>query len=104
TDYIDLLQRLVRFAAEKEGVSREAELSISFVDNKEIQGLNRNYRQQDKPTDVISFALLESVEGEMDIIGVDIPRVLGDIVISTEKAEEQAIAYNHSLERELGFL
>lgn len=104
TDYIDLLQRLIRSAAEKEGVSREAELSISFVDNKEIQELNRNYRQQDKPTDVISFALLDSVEGEMDIAGEDIPLVLGDIVISTDKAQEQATAYNHSFERELGFL
>lgn len=104
TDYIDLLQRLMRSAAEKEGVSREAELSISFVDNKEIQELNRNYRQQDKPTDVISFALLDSVEGEMDIAGEDIPLVLGDIVISTDKAQEQATAYNHSFERELGFL
>lgn len=104
TDHIDLLQRLVSFAAKKESVSREAELSINFVDNKEIQELNRNYRQQNQPTDVISFALLESVDGEMDIVGKDIPLVLGDIVISTDKAQEQATAYNHSLERELGFL
>lgn len=104
TDYIDLLQRLVIFTARKESVSREAEVSINFVDNKEIQELNRNYRQQDKPTDVISFALQESVEGEMDIVGEDIPLVLGDIVISVDKAHEQATDYNHSLERELGFL
>lgn len=104
TDYIDLLQRLIIFSAKREGVSREAEVSINFVDNKEIQELNRNYRQQDMPTDVISFALQESVEGEMDIVGEDIPLVLGDIVISVDKAEEQATDYNHSLERELGFL
>jgi len=104
TDDIDLLQRLIIFTAEREGVSREAEVSINFVDNKEIQELNRNYRQQDKTTDVISFALQESVEGELDIVGEDIPLVLGDIVISVDKAKEQAVEYNHSLERELGFL
>lgn len=104
TDDIDLLQRLIIFTAEREGVSREAEVSINFVDNKEIQELNRNYRQQDKTTDVISFALQESVDGELDIVGEDIPLVLGDIVISVDKAKEQAVEYNHSLERELGFL
>ncbi|GAB3050865.1 rRNA maturation RNase YbeY [Virgibacillus ainsalahensis] len=104
TDYIDLLQKLLIFTAEKEGVSKEAELSINFVDNKEIQELNRNYRQQDRPTDVISFALQETVEGELDIVGEDIPLVLGDIVISVDRAKEQADEYNHSFERELGFL
>ncbi|MBY7143351.1 rRNA maturation RNase YbeY [Virgibacillus sp. NKC19-3] len=104
TDYIDLLHRLLLFSAEQEGVSKEAEISVNFVDDKEIQELNRNYRQQDRPTDVISFALEDTVEGELDIIGEDIPLVLGDIVISVDKAKEQAIEYNHSLEREVGFL
>lgn len=103
-DYIDLLHRLLLFSAEKEGISREAEISVNFVDDKEIQELNRNYRQQDHPTDVISFALQETVEGELDIIGDDIPLVLGDIVISVDRAKEQAVAYDHSLEREIGFL
>src|SRR5699024_10978424 len=101
---IDLLQRLVTFAAQKEKVSPEAELSINFVDNKDIRELNRNYRQQDKPTDVISFALLESVSGEIDIIGEDIPLALGDIVVSIDKTTEQAEEYGHSIERELAFL
>ncbi|HLQ71844.1 MAG TPA: rRNA maturation RNase YbeY, partial [Bacillota bacterium] len=65
---------------------------------------NRNYRQQDKPTDVISFALQERVEGETPIVGEDIPLVLGDIVVSIDKAEEQAKDYDHSFERELAFL
>lgn len=103
-DYIDLIQRLLDFAAKKEGVTSEAELSINFVDNKEIQVLNRNYRQKDTPTDVISFAMQESNEDEMEIIGADGPLVLGDIVISVDKAKEQSIEYDHSLERELGFL
>lgn len=104
TDYIDLLQRLLIFTAEKEGISKEAEVSINFVDNKEIQELNRNYRQKDVPTDVISFALQETVEGELDIIGENIPLALGDIVISVDKAKEQAVDYDHSFERELAFL
>lgn len=103
-DYIDLLHRLIQFAAEKEGVSHEAEMSINFVNNKEIQELNRNYRQQDKPTDVITFALQETVAGEVNIVGEDIPLTLGDVVISMDKAIEQAKDYDHSLERELSFL
>ncbi|MFS0751407.1 rRNA maturation RNase YbeY [Oceanobacillus sp. 1P07AA] len=103
-DYIDLIQRLLDFAAKKESITSEAELSINFVDNKEIQILNRNYRQKDTPTDVISFAMQESNEEEMEIIGADGPLVLGDIVISVDKAKEQSIEYDHSLERELGFL
>ncbi|MEC5422221.1 rRNA maturation RNase YbeY [Virgibacillus sp. C22-A2] len=104
TEHIDLLQRLLIFAAEKEGISKEAEVSINFVDNDEIQELNRNYRQKDEPTDVISFALQEPVEGEIEIIGEELPLALGDIVISVDKAVEQAADYNHSYERELSFL
>nr|WP_237475763.1 rRNA maturation RNase YbeY [Virgibacillus massiliensis] len=99
-----MIQRLVTFAAEKEGITQEAEVSINFVSNKEIQEINRNYRQKNTPTDVISFAMQETGEGEIDIIDEDLPLLLGDIVISIEKAKEQAEEYNHSLERELGFL
>ncbi|MFG6114293.1 rRNA maturation RNase YbeY [Halobacillus sp. MO56] len=102
--YIDMIQRLLKFAAEKEEVQNEAEISVNFVDNKEIQILNRNYRQKDTPTDVISFAMQEEGEGEIRVIGEEIPVVLGDIVISVDKAKEQAEEYQHSLERELGFL
>lgn len=103
-DYIDLLQRLLEFARKQEGVSVEAEMSVNFVDDEEIQELNRNYRQKDQPTDVISFAMQDTVEGEMDIQGIDIPMILGDIVISVDRAKEQAEEYGHSLEREIAFL
>lgn len=103
-EHIDLLQRILLYTAKQEKVPQEAEVSINFVNNQEIQEINRNYRQQDKPTDVISFALLDPVEGEVDIIGEDVPLVLGDIVISLDKAKEQANDYNHSYERELTFL
>lgn len=103
-DDVDLLQRLLQFAAKKEAVSEEAEMSVNFVDDKEIQELNRNYRQKDAPTDVISFAMQETVEGELAIAGEDIPLTLGDIVISIERAKEQAQEYEHTFERELAFL
>src|SRR5690606_10406534 len=87
-----------------ENISENTEVSITFVDNNEIQEINRDYRNLDKPTDVISFALEETTEGEVEIVGDDIPVILGDIIISVEKAKEQEEEYNHSFERELGFL
>ncbi|WP_404453489.1 rRNA maturation RNase YbeY [Oceanobacillus kapialis] len=104
SDYIDTLQQLITFAAEQEDIPSEAEISINFVDNKEIQELNRNYRQKDAPTDVISFAMQESLDEELEIVGAEMPLILGDIVISVDKAKEQAEEYNHSFERELAFL
>ncbi|MRH43089.1 rRNA maturation RNase YbeY [Aquibacillus halophilus] len=103
-EHIDMIHRLINFAGNQENVPDQAEISINFVDNNEIQIINRNYRQIDKPTDVISFALLEREEGEIQIIGEGLPVVLGDIVISVDKAKEQAEEYNHSFQRELGFL
>ncbi|SDD19377.1 probable rRNA maturation factor [Terribacillus halophilus] len=103
-DYIDLIDRLIQYAAEAEKITEEAEMSITFVDNAEIQVINRNYRQKDAPTDVISFAMQEEGEGEQQIIGEEIPIVFGDIIISVDKAKEQAEDYGHSVERELGFL
>ncbi|UFT97814.1 rRNA maturation RNase YbeY [Radiobacillus kanasensis] len=103
-EHFDLVEKLLEQAAELEQVSDEAELSVSFVDNDEIQTINREYRNIDKPTDVISFAMQESMEDEPEIVGDDVPLLLGDIIISVDKAEEQATEYNHSFERELGFL
>ncbi|KGP90500.1 rRNA maturation factor [Pontibacillus chungwhensis BH030062] len=103
-DYIDLIQRILDFASNQENITDEAELSVSFVDNNEIQIINRNYRQKDEPTDVISFAMQEEGDGEMKIMGAEMPLLLGDIVISVDRAKEQAEEYNHTYERELGFL
>lgn len=97
------IHELLKLAAQKEEVSN-AELSLTFVDNDAIQDINREYRGKDKPTDVISFAMEEMGEGELEIVGEDLPRALGDIIISIPKAEEQAEEYGHSFMRELGFL
>lgn len=73
--------------------------NIIFIDNKEIRDINREYRNVDRETDVISFAL----EDNMDVVYDDF-RLLGDIYISYEKAIEQAKLYNHSVKREVFFL
>jgi len=101
---IDLIQRLLKFAYESQKLEGDAEVSLTFVDNDTIQEINRIYRGKDQPTDVISFALEEKGEDETEIIGADLPRVLGDIIISIPKAKAQAEEYGHSFERELGFL
>ena len=73
--------------------------NIIFIDNEEIRKINREYRNVDRETDVISFAL----EDNMDVVYDDF-RLLGDIYISYEKAIEQAELYNHSVKREVFFL
>jgi len=101
---IDMLERLLNFAAEKEKVEDGSELSVTLVNNERIREINREYRDKDRPTDVISFAMEEMGEGEIPLIGADMPRILGDIIISVEKTKEQAVEYGHSFRRELGFL
>jgi probable rRNA maturation factor len=98
------VERLVNFAAKKQNVEAHSEVSITFVSNQRIQEINREYRDKDAPTDVISFAMEELGEGEIELVGADMPRVLGDIIISVPKAKEQANEYGHSFMRELGFL
>ncbi|MDQ0161302.1 rRNA maturation RNase YbeY [Bacillus alveayuensis] len=103
-EQLQMVEKLLHFAAEEEKVEDGAELSVTFVTNEEIQKINREYRGKDQPTDVISFALEEMGEGEVKVIGADLPKALGDIIISVEKAKEQAEEYGHSFIREIGFL
>jgi probable rRNA maturation factor len=103
-EQIKMIEQLLNYAAEIEDVPQGAEVSVSFVDNERIRVINRDYRGKDQPTDVISFALEEKGEGEIEIIGADVPPLLGDIIISIPKAKEQAEEYGHSFMRELGFL
>lgn len=99
-----LIEQLLRFAAQTENIQEECELSITFVDNEAIRLINKEYRGKDTATDVISFAMEEMGEEEIEIIGADMPRVLGDIIISVDRTKEQAGEYGHSFHRELGFL
>ena len=81
--------------------AEEAEVSVTLTDDAHIHVLNREYRGVDRPTDVLSFALMESEEPE--IIG-GASEVLGDLVISLERVQAQAEEYGHSALRELSFL
>ncbi|MGR7977212.1 rRNA maturation RNase YbeY [Bacillus velezensis] len=103
-DALQEVEKLLQFAAEKEGVQDQAEVSVTIVTNEEIREINRDYRGKDTPTDVISFALEEGGEDEVEIVGADMPPVLGDIIISADRTKEQAEEYGHSFMRELGFL
>ncbi|MBV5122784.1 rRNA maturation RNase YbeY [Bacillus halotolerans] len=98
------VENLLQFAAEREGVQDQAEVSVTIVTNEDIQQINKEYRGKDTPTDVISFALEEEGEDEVEIVGAEMPPVLGDIIISADRTREQAEEYNHSFKRELGFL
>jgi probable rRNA maturation factor len=103
-EQIEMIEKLLHYAAQAENVPDGAEVSVTFVDNEKIREINRDYRGKDQPTDVISFALEEMGEDEVEIVGMDMPPVLGDIIISVPKAREQAEEYGHSFMRELGFL
>ena len=93
----DMLLKLLECAAEYENVDTEiTEMSLSFVSKEEIQEINRDYRGKDVPTDVISFALNDEVEAEINSIG--------DVIICVDIAHEQAKEYEHSFDREIGFL
>lgn len=95
---LNLIKMVALKALESESVEG-AEASIIITDNKEIKKINKEYRNIDKETDVISFAL------EDDETFINIPvRILGDIYISIDKAKDQAEEYGHSLKRELAFL
>lgn len=109
--WIGRLEQLLELAAAAEGLT-EGEVTLTFVDNEEIRNLNRDYRDIDSATDVLSFAMQDDGVGELDIIfevedesdTIPINGMLGDIIISAERALEQSEEYGHSLEREIGFL
>jgi probable rRNA maturation factor len=98
------IERLINFAANKLNIEDHSEVSVTFVSNEKIQEINREYRDKDSVTDVISFAMEELGEGEVELTGLEMPRVLGDIIISIPRTREQAEEYGHSFQRELGFL
>lgn len=98
------IEKLIVFTANELIIENDSEISITLVDNKRIHELNMEYRGKDAPTDVISFALEEMGEGEIPVIGGQGPVHLGDIIISVDKAKEQAEEYGHSFKREIGFL
>ena len=99
------LEDAVKLAAEKVAELYDlgnAEVSVTLTDDAHIHELNKNYRGVDRPTDVLSFALTESDEPEVE--GGPDTEILGDLVLSVERVAAQAEEYGHSLRREAAFL
>lgn len=101
-----LLKRVVREAVKAtldyENFPYDAEVSVTFCDNEYIRGLNNEFRGIDRHTDVLSFPMYDN--GEFDETECSMGAVLGDIVISIERAKEQAAEIGNSLHREIAFL
>lgn len=86
------------------GLDDMIEVDITIVDDEEIHTLNREYRNVDRPTDVLSFALDEGEEDEPELIDGPEEHLLGDIIISAETAQRQGEEFGHGLEREIVYL
>ena len=97
-----LIRRCCHAVLELEQFDGSAEVDVSLVDNDQIHAINREQRNIDAPTDVLSFPLGEN--GVYDKNPATGAYMLGDIVLSMEKAQSQAAEYGHTLQREVGYL
>lgn len=97
-----LINDVIKESLNYENISNNCEISVTIVDNVEIHSINLKHRGIDRATDVLSFPLIDF---ERETIPTDGSMIyLGDIIISIERAIEQAKEYGHSLDREVGFL
>ncbi|MDT8715319.1 rRNA maturation RNase YbeY [Clostridium sp. 19966] len=114
-EYEDILNQVINLALKEERVNCKTQISVVLVDNDEIKELNKEHRKIDRVTDVLSFPMLDYEEGKVfkecyegkdfDISYLDGEElVLGDIVLSLEKAEEQRKEFGHSFVREMSYL
>jgi len=113
-DYETLAKDVISFTMEHEHFPFEAEISLTLTDNEGIWKVNKEFREIDRPTDVLSFPMLEyDVSGDFsqienqteDCFNPDTGEILlGDIIISVDKVREQAEEYGHSMQREFAFL
>ncbi len=97
-----LMRRCCHAVLELEGFEGSAQVDISIVDNDQIRAINNEQRKIDAVTDVLSFPLGEN--GVYDVNPANGAYMLGDVVLSIERAVEQAKQYGHSLQREVGYL
>lgn len=103
-EYESIYTKISDFVFKFLNINCDPIISVSFVDNETIHSINKEYRQIDHATDVISFAFLDGEEDKSQILATKVPVCLGDIYISLDKAKEQSEEYGHSLHRELCFL
>ena len=101
-DLINIINEVCDVALKDEEVTIPYQISLLFVDNNEIREINNETRGIDKVTDVLSFPMLDYPENMVYLDGEEL--VLGDMVLSLERAKEQSIEYNHSFEREVCYL
>ncbi|MDD6235030.1 MAG: rRNA maturation RNase YbeY [Lachnospiraceae bacterium] len=112
-NYEEIADKVINAALDYEECPYEAEVSLTLVDNDRIHEINKEFRDIDRPTDVLSFPMVEYddagefafLEDEDDCFNPETGELmLGDIIISLDKVEEQALAYGHSVTREYAFL
>ena len=106
-EHLTIIENVVAKTLELEQFLTDTIVSVTAVDNNEIHSLNKEFRGVDRPTDVLSFPVVEFENGKMIENSGDYfedKLNLGDIIFSAEKLKEQSIEYGHSFERELGFL
>ena len=113
-DYKELADKVINYCMESQNFPYEAEINLTLTDNEGIHIINKEYRQIDRPTDVLSFPMLSyekagdfsflSEENECDFNPDTGEVILGDIIISVDKVKEQAGEYGHSESREFAFL
>lgn len=97
-----LIKDCTKVALDEEGITDDAEVSVTFTNNENIRVLNKEYRDIDRETDVLSFPLGD--ENGFEVNPDNDAILLGDIVISVEKAVAQSEEYGHSFRREVAFL
>ena len=100
----EIVKKAVRTSLLYENFEQKCEISVSIVTEEEIQKINKTFRNVDSPTDVLSFPQLTFEEGEIAQVDEKDEIILGDIIISIERAKKQSEEYGHSLEREIAFL
>lgn len=125
-ELMDKIKRVIDECEIEEGINFDNEISLTFTDNENIRQINKDYRDKDEETDVLSFPMYEKseledevrfyenpepdvetvndLEEDVEIVEEDIANPLGDIVISLEKAKEQSEDFGHSFEREVCYL
>ena len=107
-EHTSLIERVVKAALTEQGFDRDCFVSVTVVDNESIREINREHRDIDSATDVLSFPVLEFDEnGDIIDDSGDVyegKTILGDIVLSFQRAKEQSEEFGHSFEREVGFL
>ncbi|MGI6024275.1 rRNA maturation RNase YbeY [Pediococcus parvulus] len=105
---IELIQNVLEFAGNYLKLAENTEMSVTLMHNDEIHEINKTYRQVDRATDVISFAIEDDSDEDPiildDELAEEITPNIGDLMVSVDKVKEQSEYLGHSYQRELGFL